>query len=134
MIDFLYSEEALSAPENHLSALLFAGLGYRAGNGQRRVPDKGTSNDIKFISAYLPYCDAMFIDNEFAQILGEPPVASQVNYPTKIFSNRTREDFLDYLADLETEADEDHVDRVVRTYGEEWLRPYRSLLEHERGR
>ena len=131
--DFLHSEQALSAPENHLEALLYAALGHLAGSGQRRVPSRGTPNDIKFISAYLPYCDAMFIDNEFAQILSEQPVASKVGkYPTKVFSTRSRDDFLAYLATLDD--DPIHVERVVRTYGKTWAEPYRGMLEHERGR
>ncbi|MYA17205.1 MAG: hypothetical protein F4238_08745 [Gemmatimonadetes bacterium] len=130
---FLQSEAALSAPENHLGALLFAALGRRAASGQKRVPDRGTLNDIKFISAYLPYCDAMFIDNEFAQLLSEQPVASEVeSYPTRIFSTRSRDDFLAYLGTLED--DPTHVERVVRTYGETWTRPYRAILEDERSR
>ena len=130
---FLQSEAALSAPENHLSALLFAALRRRAASGQKRVPNRGTPNDIKFISAYLPYCDAMFIDNEFAQLLSERPVASEVeDYPTRIFSTRSRDDFLAYLDTLED--DPTHVERVVRTYGETWIEPYRTMLEHERSR
>ena len=132
---FLYSEAALSAPENHLGALLFAGLARRAASGQKRVPSRGTPNDMRFISAYLPYCDAMFIDNEFAQLLREEPLATAIkDHSPRIFSARTRDDFLDYLADLEEAAGSAHVDLVTRTYGEKWLKPYRSVLEHERGR
>ena len=130
---FLQSEAALSAPENHLGALLFAALGRRAASGQKRVPDRGTPNDIKFISAYLPYSDAMFIDNEFAQLLSEQPVASEVeDYPTRVFSTRSRDDFLAYLDTLED--DPTHVERVVRTYGATWIEPYRTMLEHERSK
>ena len=120
---FLHSEAALSAPENHLGSVLFAGLARRAALGQKCV-DHGTPNDIKFISAYLPYCDAMFIDNAFAQLLREPPVAPKAtDYPTRIFSTRNRNDFLAYLDALEAEADPAHVDLVKRTYGEKWLVP-----------
>ena len=132
---FLYSEAALRTPENHLGALLFAGLARRAASGQKRVPSRGTPNDMKFISAYLPYCDAMFIDNEFAQLLREEPLATAIkDHSTRIFSARSRDDFLAYLDALEAEADPPHVDLVVRTYGAEWLQPYRSVLEHERRR
>ncbi|MDE2784278.1 MAG: hypothetical protein OXK77_15090 [Gemmatimonadota bacterium] len=132
---FLYSEPALSAPQNHLTAVLYSGLARRAAHGQKRVPSRGTPNDIDFISAYLPYCDAMFIDKEFDLLLSERPVAPKVeDYPTKIFSTRTRRDFLSYLDALEAEADPDHVDLVVRTYGETRTEPYRSMLEHERSR
>ena len=51
---FLYSEPALSAPQNHLTAVLYSGLARRAAHGQKRVPSRGTPNDIDFISAYLP--------------------------------------------------------------------------------
>ena len=132
---FLYSEPALSAPENHLGALLFAALARRSASGQKRVPNRGTPNDIRFISAYLPYCDAMFVDNEFAQLLSEEPLATAVKaYPARIFSTRSRNDFLTYLVGLEEKTDPAHVALVTRTYGETWTEPYRSMLEHERSK
>ena len=132
---FLYSEPALCAPQNHLCALLYASLARRAALGQKRAPSRGTSNDIDFISAYLPYCDAMFIDNEFAQLLSEEPLATAVKeHPTRIFSTRSRDDFLTYLSALEAGAESDHVVLVARTYGETWTEPYRSMLEHERSK
>lgn len=132
---FLYSEGALYAPQNHLTALLYSGLAWRAASGQKRVPSRGTPNDIDFISAYLPYCDAMFIDKEFDLLLSQPPAAPKVrDYPARIFSIRSRDDFLAYLVGVEAEADPAHVALVTHTYGEEWLQSYRSLLEHERGR
>ena len=132
---FLHSEPALCAPQNHLSALLVASLAWRAASGQKRVPGRGTLNDINFISAYLPYCDAMFIDNEFAQLLREGQLAATVkDYPTRIFSARTKKDFLAYLHELEEKAEPTHVELVARTYGETWTEPYRSMLEHERMR
>ena len=89
---FLRSEPALSAPQNHLGALLYASLARRAASGQKRCPDRGTPNDIAFIASYLPYCDAMFIDNECAQLLSEEPLASAVkDYPVRVFSTRSRE-------------------------------------------
>ena len=134
-VDFLYSEPALCAPQNHLGALLYAGLARRAASGQRRVPNRGTPNDIAFIASYLPYCDAMFIDNECADLLSVEPLASAVkDYPARIFSTRSRKNFLTYLATLESEADPDHVALVVRTYGESWLEPFRGVLEHYRSK
>lgn len=132
---FLYSEPALCVPQNHLTALLYSGLAWRAASGQRRVPSRGTPNDIDFISTYLPYCDAMFIDKEFDLLMSEPPVAPRMkDQPVRIFSNRSRDGFLAYLAGLEAEADPAHVDLVFRTYGEAWTESYRTMLEHERGK
>lgn len=130
---FLYSEAALSAPENHLGALLFAAFAWQAACGRRRVPNEGTSSDIRFIAAYLPYCDAMFIDREFAHLLSQEPLATAVkDYRAKIFAYRSRADFLEYLVGLEEEADAAHVALVTETYGETWTEPYRSILEHQR--
>ena len=131
---FLYSDQALCAPENHLGALLHASLAWRAASGQK-CPSRGTPNDIAFIAAYLPYCDAMFVDNEFAQLLSEGRLAEAAEvYPTKIFSTRSRDGFLEYLHELEADADPAHLDLVVRSYGETWTEPYRSMLEHERSK
>lgn len=131
---FLYSEQALCAPENHLGALIHASLAWRARSGQR-CPSRGTPNDIAFIAAYLPYCDAMFVDNEFAQLLSEGRLAAAAkDYPTKIFSTRSRDGFLEYLHELEADADPVHLNLVVRTYGDTWTQPYRSMLEHERSK
>ena len=92
------------------------------------------SNSCLDLSSNLPYCDAMFVDDECAQLLSEGRLAAAVSdYATRIFSTRTRDDFLAYLDAVEAEADPAHVDLVIRTYGEKWLQPYRSVLEHERG-
>ncbi|WP_420632848.1 hypothetical protein [Candidatus Palauibacter sp.] len=131
---FLYSDQALCAPENHLGALLHASLAWRARSGQK-CPDRGTPNDIAFIAAYLPYCDAMYIDNPFAQLLSEGRLAAAAkDHPTKIFSKRSQNSFLEYLYELEADAEPAHLDLVVQTYGETWTQPYRSMLEHERSK
>ena len=134
-VDFLYSEHALNTPQNQLGAMLFAALARRATNGQKRPPDRGTPNDFDMISSYLPYCDAIFVDDEMAQILSEEPLASEVEkHGTKVFSTRTRAEFLEYLKGVEDSLPQDHVERVVDTYGESWLEGFRSLLEQERAR
>ena len=132
-LDFFDSENALDAPQNRLRAMLLAALGRRASSGQKRPPNRGTANDIEVISSYLPYCEAMFVDNEMAQLLAEEPLATEVaKYKTKVFSTRNRDEFLAYLEDMEAVVPDDHVDLVRKTYGDSWLTGYRSILEHER--
>ncbi|MBW3571123.1 MAG: hypothetical protein KY467_08455 [Gemmatimonadetes bacterium] len=129
----LLSEPVMQAPKNHLAALLFAGLARSAVSGKKKPPSQGTPNDVDAISAYLPYCDAMFIDDEFAQILGNGPINREIaRYPTRIFSTRTRDDFLTYLRQMEADVPPQHVELVTQTYGEDWVTPFRSILEHER--
>ena len=131
--EFLYSQEAFDAPANDISALLMAALARRAAAGQK-PPSPGMWNDITTISAYLPYCDAMYLDDQCAELLREGPLDQKVVHATRVFSNKTREDFLEYVADLEREAGPAHTARVVDVYGEKWLTPYRAILVYERER
>ena len=115
--------------------MLFAAMARRATNGQKRVPNRGTPNDIDMISSYLPYCDAIFIDDEFAGLLREEPIATEVGkYGTRVFSTRTREEFLAYLREIQAALPAEHLAQVVVTYGESWLDGFRSILELERER
>jgi hypothetical protein len=132
VLEFLYSEDALRTPLNNISALLMAALARRASMGQRQPPSRGMWNDITALSAFLPYCDAMFVDNECAELLREGPLNTRIPYATKVFSKKTGEDFLSYLAELEENAGSVHFDWVIRTYGESWLEPFRTILQHER--
>lgn len=133
--DFLYSDSAFDAPANDISAMLLAAVARKAANGQRRPPSAGMWNDITAIATFLPYCDAMFLDNECAGLLREEPLRSKLaKFGTRIFSSKTGDAFLQYLADLEKQTGEEHVQRVAEIYGEDWSVPYRELLIHERER
>ena len=74
-------------------------------------------NDITAISHFLPYCDAIFVDDECATFLSEGPLNERIRCPTRVFSNQTREAFLDYLVACEKEAGTAHRDLVVSVYG-----------------
>ncbi|MHB0948724.1 MAG: hypothetical protein ACYC4J_06640 [Gemmatimonadaceae bacterium] len=130
--EFLQSEAAVAAPANDISAMLYAALARKAAAGQKKVPSRGTPTDITAISCFLPYCDAMFLDDQFAGLLQEEPLRSRLApYGTRIFSNRTRDAFLEYLREIEAAAQSDHVALVKRVYGDDWLVPYREMLEHD---
>lgn len=133
--EFLRSEVALDAPQNDIGALLMAALARRAANGQKHVPSPGTWNDITAIATYLPYCDAMFVDNQFASLLAEQPLKARLApFATRIFSYRTRNDFLQFLQEVEMSASEQHKAHIVAVYGDGWLTPYRAMLEDRRSR
>jgi hypothetical protein len=135
VVRFLFSDAAFDAPANDISALLMAALARKAANGQKRAPSPGMWNDITAIAAFLPYCDAMFLDNECAGLLREEPLRTKlVPFGTSIFSSKTGDEFLEYLAGLEQEAGAEHVGLVARVYGDDWTVPYREVLIHERER
>lgn len=104
--DFLNSEHFRKMPIHRISTLLFAAIAHSAANHQRRPPDQGTSNDINLVSAYLPYCDAMLIDNRTrSMLLTGVPRKHTLKYPCRVFSKTVGDDFLAYLKGIEDEAD-----------------------------
>lgn len=135
VLDFLFSDVGYDAPANDISAMLVAAVARKAASGQRRPPSPGMWNDITAIASFLPYCDAMFLDNECAGLLREEPLRTKLApFGTRIFSSKTGEAFLAYLTGLELEAGPDHVRLVGEVYGDDWSEPYREILVHERER
>jgi len=63
----------------------------------------GMTNDLNILSLLLPYCDAMFIDNQCRGCLEEKDLQDNIDYSTRVFSLTSKEDFLGYLEQLETE-------------------------------
>jgi hypothetical protein len=132
---FLFSDAAYDAPANDIGALLVAAVARKAASGQRRPPSPGMWNDIVAISSFLPYCDAMFLDNECAALLSEEPLRTKLAcFKTRIFSCRTGEDFLQYLSDLEKDAGPEHASVIDSVYGANWSVPYRELFLNARVR
>jgi hypothetical protein len=89
------------------------------------------ANDIAIISVLLPYCDAMFIDNECHTYLQEKPLCDAINYGTITFSQNTKEEFLNYLDKIEQKASKKHLDKVEEVYGENWKKPYTTLYKND---
>ena len=63
-------------------------------------------NDVNAISAYGPFVDAMFLDNECASLLREEPLRSEIKLNAEIFSATSGDAFLRYLKDLEKQNSE----------------------------
>lgn len=132
---FLFSAAAYDAPANDIGALLVAAIARKAASGQRRPPSPGMWNDIVAIASFLPYCDAMFLDNECAALLGEEPLKTKMaSYGTRIFYCRTGGTFLSYLAEIESDAGQEHVALIEKVYGDNWSVPYRELFRNTRAR
>lgn len=107
--------ENRNMPTHRISAYLFAGLSRRlVSAGQKKLPSKGMMNDIRAISTYGPYVDAMFIDKGCASLLSEEPLRSDVKMKAKIFSTTSGDAFLQYLKGLAAETPTD-----VKRYAEE---------------
>lgn len=94
----------LEVPYLKISSIMLGGLARFAGLGEYKQPPKSAA-DIEFISSYLPYCDAMFVDLQSRRLIKElpknaPPLMKLDEYTTKVFSIRQSDDFLKYLDNL----------------------------------
>lgn len=103
-------------PAHRISSYLFAGLARRIANNQR-PPDQGTMNDIRAISTYGPYVNAMFIDRMFETLLGEQPLARDLQTKAKFFPVRNGDAFLSYLDELAVRASDEVRQDAEEAYG-----------------
>lgn len=122
---FLHSEAPTNTNFGKIVAGMLAALAWRAARNQLAPPTQGLRADLRAISTYLPYVDAMFVDNECARLLREPPLRGRVPYETRIFSLASRDELLDWLDGIEDTSPPDHVKLVERVYGPSWLKPRR---------
>lgn len=113
--------------------MLYASLARKVRAGRQKPFNRGTVTDVNAIASLLPYCDAMFIDNEMTGYLGERPLSEEVaRYGTKIFSPNSKDEFLAFLEHSETQADPMHLRMVKHVYGDRWLQPYMNVIGHRR--
>lgn len=120
-LDYLKSDAFLQTPFVKLSALFYASFARKAGSGQKKPPDRGITNDLNVLSLLLPYCDAMFIDNQCRGCLEEKDVRDNIDFSTQVFSLSNKEDFLAYLEQLETDFPPKYRKKVEELYGLEWI-------------
>jgi hypothetical protein len=111
------SEVYKQLPHHRISAYLFAATARRVVGGQKTIINKGMMNDIRAISAYAPYLDAMFVDKTSAQLLQERPLLGDLEYRARIFSFANLEDFMAYLEELEANTPPDVREMASRIYG-----------------
>lgn len=130
-IEYFNSPSLKHVPSIRISSMLFASLARKAASGQKSPPTKGMTNDIAIISSVLPYCDAIFIDNECHTYLNEQPLRDEVNYGTNIFAPNNREDFVKYLNSIEAGMPKEHMEKVSEVYGSAWQKPYTTLFTDE---
>ena len=117
-VKFLNWSKNHSLPHHWIFAQLFAAIAGRLAHGRKRRPSRGMMNDIKAISLYGPYVDAMFLDNECASLLEEKAVRRGVKLKARIFCLRRSADFLAYLRELVDSTPQEVIDAARELYGE----------------
>lgn len=134
MKEFLESDTFDGIPANRIGTLMWAVIARNSALGQKKPPNRGTSNDIQVVSALVPYCDAMLIDNGCRAIVSSIPKKHWPGYPTKLFSRNNGDEFIAYVKQLETDADPLLLRLVREVYGDDWPKPFLSMYEYERRR
>jgi hypothetical protein len=114
------------APSNIIAASMYAVLSRKAAAGQKKLPDEGMVTDIRVVSALLPYCDAMFVDNFCRSLLNEIPQTHTLPYKCLVFSSKTSPEFLEYLRGIRDTASAEHLKLLEEVYGPNALKPPKS--------
>jgi hypothetical protein len=131
-VEYLTSPSLKTVPFNKIASMLHAALARQAAAGRKKLPTRGMMNDIGVISVLLPYCDAMFVDNECYALLKTKPLCEAIDYGTAVFSPRLRSEFLAYLDDIKASAPHEHFEKVAEVYGERWATPFTTLYTYDK--
>ena len=118
-------------PSMRIGSALYALMADQAAKGRVHPPTPGVHVDVQMISSFLPYCDAMFVDDENTAFLQDGRVKVKIGYPTKMFSLRNKEEFLDHLDEILASADPKHIELVKQVYGDDCLNAYTTILQDE---
>lgn len=129
LVEFFRSDVLAEVPFLRISASMFAVIAMKAAAGQREPPNRGTATDVNVVASLLPYCDAMFVDNTCASLLGDIPRDLRLPYPCRVFSRRTGDQFIAYLDGIRAAMPEPHQDLVRALYGRSWDQPNLRLFE-----
>jgi hypothetical protein len=132
--EFLDSDAFMDFPASRIESSLWAVIGQQASQGRQKPLNRGMVNDINVVASLLPYCDAMFIDNECRGLLSNIPQKHALGYPTRVFSPNNKADFIDYLREIENQADPRILKCVKDVYGPDWGKPYLTMYEERRRR
>ena len=104
--EFFASDHFANAPNEWISPRIFAVLREQVRNGAYQNPEDarkrlfGFMNDVKHISVYSPFVDAMVVDQPMAAILSDGRVNIAQRYGTRIYSLNNWSDLLAWLQSL----------------------------------
>lgn len=108
---FFDSEHYANVPVDRISSEFFALLRHMLRQGafsSREKAEKrfkGFFYDVRFISTYAPYCDAMVVDALMHRWATDPFLDLPARFGTRFFSRSNWHEFLAYLDDIERSLD-----------------------------
>jgi hypothetical protein len=120
--EFFRSPHFAEVPCQWLSSHMFATMREMVKRGAFSNRDEapkrlsGVFEDIKHISLYAPYCDAIVIDKFMADLVGKPTIDLQKRYGVEVFSLNSWDALLKWLDDLEAGMSEEHKAAAAAAY------------------
>jgi hypothetical protein len=118
MKGFRAANPIAEAPFLKLQALMYAVIAMQATGGQKHPPNEGMATDIDTVSHILPYCDAMFVDNECRALLLNIPKRLQPEWVSRVYSMHVKDDFLAFLREIRNGITREHVEGLREAYGD----------------
>lgn len=118
MKEFMQANRIAEAPFLKLQAMMYAVMAMRAFGGKKEPPNEGMATDIETVAHVLPYCDAMFVDNECRSLLLNIPKRVQPKLVNRVYSMRVKDDFLAFLRGIRNNISPDHVQGLIEAYGD----------------
>ena len=109
IVAFFQSDHFANVPEVRIGSEFFALLRKKLRQGEFVNREKnrnrfgGLFYDVRFISTYAPYCDAMVVDNLMYQWSTDPLIDLPKRFGVRLFSRRNWNEFLTYLNELEAD-------------------------------
>jgi hypothetical protein len=120
--EFFNSQYFSHIPNEWLSSHIYATIrdtvkhGAFSNREKARSALSGISDDIKHVSFFAPYCDAIVIDKFMANVVCRPTVDLPNRYGVRVFSLNNWEELLDWLNNLEQNMSDEHRAGVERAY------------------
>ena len=129
-LDYFRKADHSGVPFVHIESLVCSALGWQfARGGRKKKLGRGTTNDLSVIMHFLPYCDAMYVDNEMSDIVNDQRVRKGLTWPTRVFSRKTIDVFIAYVEGLVASAPAEQLALVRRVYGENWGQPFTDMYK-----
>jgi len=120
--EFFRSPYFSEVPYVWLSSHMFATMremvkrGAFSNRNEARGRLSGMFEDIKHISLFSPYCDAIVIDKFMADLVSKPTINLQGRYGVEVFSLSNWDALLNWLDGLEAAMSEEHKAGVAAAY------------------
>lgn len=122
IVAFLDSEHFQKTPYHDIQARIYAALKMLVKQGAYASRDKalkklsGFYYDVKHISTYAPYCDAIIVDQAMAEVVGREQVGLAERYGVRVFSLNNWDELLAWFDALEAGITDEHLDGLKMAY------------------